>query len=611
MAERPKRRPPREDSSSLTQRLRSLGQIASMVNSGTELGDVLKRIVFAICQNSIWSSSAIMALDRESGYSVLVARHDPDFKETRRTRRQWLLATSPTVRVLETGIPLIIADAQQAPDYPDYMQEARQRGYRTVVLIPLQSRDGKGRAMVMSVHAGERRKIDEDELVFLQTAAGLASLAVEKAHHLNAERQQAAGLRRAFDLHAATMESVLAGRSLATIVDLVAEFLPHPILVVDLTSNQVLARRSPLPDRIADGEWAAKLKQNGARELGRVMRAAKPTHFQESQPLVFAAMGIDFTIEAMIEPLLVDGSVLGGMVLFTGGRPLEAFDALLANEARFALAVQLMRAHVRFATQAETNSEFFGRLFSGNWRDEAETMARAGHLGLALDAPARLLVLAPGATADRPPDDNMRAMILRGLLRVASLQHPGAAVCFDGEDAVVFLPERASGEKSATRLIERLLREMEWITGTKPIAALGRLCRELKDYQAARQDCARILDLARRLDRRGLVSEAEFGPFARLLASADQAALRRFVQDTLEPLAAYDRRHRSSFLPTLDAFLTHGCRYQPCADALGIHVTTLRYRLQRLGDLFGIDLEDREARLALDVAFRLRTAIGG
>jgi purine catabolism regulator len=269
-----------------------------------------------------------------------------------------------------------------------------------------------------------------------------------------------------------------------------------------------------------------------------------------------------------------------------------------------------MRAHVRFTAQAETNGEFFGRLFSGNWRDEAETRARAGHLGLALDGPARFLILVPGGTESGSPDEDARAMTLRALLRLVTPQHPGAAVCFDGDAFLVFLPERQAGEKSTLRLVERLLAEMEWILGAKPVASLSRVCRELKDYQSARQEGARVLDLARRLDRRGLVAEADFGPFARLLATADQAALRSFADETLAPIAAYDRKRRSHFLPTLDAFLTHGCRYQPCADALGLHVTTLRYRLQRLGDLFGVDLDDRETRLALEIALRVRTALG-
>jgi sugar diacid utilization regulator len=595
--------------SSLTKRLRSLGQIASLVNSGTELRDILNKIVFAVCQNSLWSSSAIMALDRESGYSIQVARHDPGFKETKRTRQRWLLATSPTTRVLEAGTPLIIPDAQKASAYPDYLREARQRGYRTVVLVALQALDERGRGMVMSVHAADSRRVDKDELVFLQTVAGLASLAVEKAHRLQAEQQQAADLRRALDVHASSMESVLAGRSLSTLVELIVAFLPHPMLIVDLTSNQVIAHGSPAPAQVSDSEWASRMKQGGIRELGRMLRSVKPTHFQEIRPISFDALGIDLTVEGVVEPLIVDGLMLGGMFLFPAERKIEPLDALVANEARFAVAVQLMRAHVRFTTQAETHGEFFGRLFSGNWRDEAETRARAGHLGLALDGPARLLVLAHGA-ADTPPDDDARAMTLRGLLRIASQQQPGVAVFFDGDAVVVFLPERPAGEKATLRLVERLLREMEWISGMKPVATLGRVCRELKDYQKARQDSARVLDLARRLERRGLVAEADFGPFARLLATADQSALRNFIDETLEPIATYDRKHRSHFLPTLDAFLTHACRYQPCADALGIHVTTLRYRLQRLGDLFGVDLDDRETRLALEIALRVRTALG-
>ena len=57
--------------------LASLGQIADLVNSGTQLPDVLQRIAFAVCQHSDWSTSAIMAVDEASGFAIQIARHDP------------------------------------------------------------------------------------------------------------------------------------------------------------------------------------------------------------------------------------------------------------------------------------------------------------------------------------------------------------------------------------------------------------------------------------------------------------------------------------------------------------------------------------------------------
>ncbi|MBM3599132.1 MAG: PucR family transcriptional regulator, partial [Alphaproteobacteria bacterium] len=46
-----------------------------------------------------------------------------------------------------------------------------------------------------------------------------------------------------------------------------------------------------------------------------------------------------------------------------------------------------------------------------------------------------------------------------------------------------------------------------------------------------------------------------------------------------------------------------------CADELQIHVSTLRYRLDRLKELFQIDWEEPEARFGLELALRLRSYI--
>ncbi|MCX7645805.1 MAG: helix-turn-helix domain-containing protein [Rhodobacteraceae bacterium] len=53
------------------------------------------------------------------------------------------------------------------------------------------------------------------------------------------------------------------------------------------------------------------------------------------------------------------------------------------------------------------------------------------------------------------------------------------------------------------------------------------------------------------------------------------------------------------WLETAEAFVRHEGRMRPTAAALGIHVTTLAYRLDRIHDRFALDLRDREARAVL------------
>jgi DNA-binding PucR family transcriptional regulator len=59
---------------------------------------------------------------------------------------------------------------------------------------------------------------------------------------------------------------------------------------------------------------------------------------------------------------------------------------------------------------------------------------------------------------------------------------------------------------------------------------------------------------------------------------------------------------------TLAAWLDHQGRTERIAAALDVHPQTVRYRLARLRDLFGKDLDDPGARRELTIAVAARSA---
>ena len=81
--------------------------------------------------------------------------------------------------------------------------------------------------------------------------------------------------------------------------------------------------------------------------------------------------------------------------------------------------------------------------------------------------------------------------------------------------------------------------------------------------------------------------------------------VRSFVRESIGAIAEHDRENGTPYLETLSAYLEEGCRSQACADRLGLHVTTLRYRLSRIQELFGIDVETAERRFSVELALRL------
>ena len=71
----------------------------------------------------------------------------------------------------------------------------------------------------------------------------------------------------------------------------------------------------------------------------------------------------------------------------------------------------------------------------------------------------------------------------------------------------------------------------------------------------------------------------------------------------LNTLRNYDRKHGAAFTETLRVFLRKNCSYAETAAALFIHRSTLLYRLQRIRELCGLDLEDYDTRFQLEISF--------
>jgi hypothetical protein len=97
----------------------------------------------------------------------------------------------------------------------------------------------------------------------------------------------------------------------------------------------------------------------------------------------------------------------------------------------------------------------------------------------------------------------------------------------------------------------------------------------------------------------------------RVLDTGDGGAkIRRFVRDWLGRLLDYDESHGSDLVRTLSRHLECGGNYDDTAAALVIHRSTLRYRLQRIREISGLDLADVGNRLNLHVATRAWLLLG-
>lgn len=82
-------------------------------------------------------------------------------------------------------------------------------------------------------------------------------------------------------------------------------------------------------------------------------------------------------------------------------------------------------------------------------------------------------------------------------------------------------------------------------------------------------------------------------------------AMREFFFETMGPLLRYDRKNRTEFFKTIQAYLEEGENTMRTSKRLYIHRNTLQYRLGRIEEILNLSLKDSEEKLDLQVACKL------
>ncbi|MEV4458795.1 PucR family transcriptional regulator [Microbispora sp. NPDC049633] len=118
----------------------------------------------------------------------------------------------------------------------------------------------------------------------------------------------------------------------------------------------------------------------------------------------------------------------------------------------------------------------------------------------------------------------------------------------------------------------------------------------------------RALDRALDQARRALVSASPVARFSELagrglLSLIDPAAAASFAAAILAPLRDYGSR--ADLVESLRAYLASNGHWDAAAQRLGVHRHTLRYRMKRVSELLGRDLDDPAVRAELWIALCL------
>ena len=156
-------------------------------------------------------------------------------------------------------------------------------------------------------------------------------------------------------------------------------------------------------------------------------------------------------------------------------------------------------------------------------------------------------------------------------------------------------PETSTTEEktSLIKLAQSLRKRIALEASATTAIGIGRVYSQLSDMSKSLQEAEQALQIGHQLHQQDFVQLYEdLGPYSLFAGKINEAELLDYYGRTVASLLNYDARHKRELVPTLESFIQCNHGLKETADTLFIHRHTLKYRLQRIREISGLDPEN-------------------
>lgn len=206
------------------------------------------------------------------------------------------------------------------------------------------------------------------------------------------------------------------------------------------------------------------------------------------------------------------------------------------------------------------------------------------------------------------PDGTLLARIADLITVFCESLHRKAACLTLSDTVYALLPTRVSDRTVLPAIVERVLSRAAESLRVPLRAGIGSSARSLDAVAQSRQDADLVLQvLAERGDVPATAAIADVRSRTILLQLQEIIANDpRLSLEVLDQMAAYDADKGSQYVATLRAYLDASGDVPTASAQLFLHQNTFRHRMRRVAEIFGVNLDDPDERLALWLLLRTR-----
>lgn len=412
--------------------------------------------------------------------------------------------------------------------------------------------------------------------------------------------RQAAILKKTVDVHERTMDVLLQGGGLDDIAETLSQLVDNPVVIYN-SEGKELAHAG---GNGGLGMFPVDLPECELREL-RIKRIA----FQVGEK----------TISGVLCPIVAASTLLGQMLIYEENGPSREIELMFMEQVSALAAIRILHQKTVRTVETKYRNELLFDWLQGGITTLDELSHRASLVGWDLGGRFVLVVIDVDEYEQLVSSDRDSANILhksryrveRIITRVMEHWRDYYILGERGSKFILLLRVKSTWKKQtikqkikeASLLLQKKFCSME--PKIQCSIGIGRQYSGLLEMKYSYQEGLKAIEIGRVIKGKGNITDFEELGIYRLLYSSERSEMDEFLHEIYFPLQHYDQEHKTELVKTLKMYFRCGGNISRIAREMYTHYNTVVYRLSRIQEIAGIDLDDPEQRLNLHVALKI------
>ncbi len=514
------------------------------------------------------------------------------------------------VKVFLTGKPYICNMTDR--DHVTNQKLARIYGARSSLSVPLVV-DNRRTGVLHAINK-KKGSFTTDDARLLELLAYQLAIVIENARLFKQLEKKNELLRHSMDVHNKLTRLVLRDKGFDEIIFTLAQLIGRDIIVQDqffkilgshLTGEEenLLLLEKSMSEDLWDDQNFRKLIQ----QVNNFKQAVLFPPFPEG----------GMTRARLIAPITLANNILGYVsILENDLQKLSEMEFLAIEHAVTVFTLNMMQSKIAYEAEERVSGDFLDDLLNGSYHSAKDMVQRASYLGCDLSDPYQVICVDIDDFSmhfdKQKGNERFISQLKRRVFDIVrnfmEEKMPSSLAGIKSDAIVVIAPypkqkSFPSLAEAAPLIKERVKQMVPEITVS---IGIGKVSSSIDEIKTSYREARRAIFTARKFGKTDQVINYEaLGAYKLLFSIRDDTDLKRFVDQTLGPILQHDRDKKNEVLiETIRQYILSNCNNQKAADNLFIHLNTLKYRLQKIQSIAGIDLNDPETRLNLQLALK-------